>query len=146
MKKLTMGIAALVLVFGFAGVAMAWGGPGSMMNRGDRQGHQMETMFEQLQVTEAQQEQIEAIMSDMREQHQSAMQGQRPDPDTREQLREAYQAQLLSELGKVLTAEQLDGLSTYMENHDGRQHGAMRGGHQRGNFDMDCNKGPASSS
>lgn len=130
MKTKSAGIFAIVvsLILG-ASFALAHGGygpgNGSMMGgmyggkAGPMSGPGYSYIFDQLDVTEDQQAQLETLMNDFRDEMRATMSGRTERP-TQEEM-DSHRTLLKDRLATVLTAEQVDGLDAYMGAHNGRQ-------------------------
>lgn len=133
MKTKTVFIASIVTVLALlTGYSFANGfGPmyGGKMSRGAG----MDYIYQELNITEDQQAQIQVIMQDFRNEMHATMTG-RTEPPTDEE-RDAHHALLKDRLASALSADQIDGLDKYMAAHNQQRGFGHMGKGQRGNCD-----------
>ncbi|WP_111642703.1 hypothetical protein [Marinimicrobium alkaliphilum] len=95
-------------------------------------------IFEQLELTDAEREQVREVMREVMQERREMMRAartagaERPSREDRQQARAEARETLTYRLGEVISAEQVDGLLTYMDAHRGerghaRQHRGKRG-------------------
>lgn len=109
--------------------APAWAGDD------DRRGHRLDYIFNQLELTEEQRTQVQDIMKTVMEERREDMRARRqsgegrPSREEMQALREEHRAELANRLNAVLTGEQVNELTTYLEAHRPRHHHRDHRGH-----------------
>lgn len=132
-KTLVAAVLAVALTTG-AGSALAWGGAERTTDPAERFSY----IFNQLNLSDDQTDQVLDVMLSFRNDQRQAMQARRdsgvgrPSAEQFAALREQSHTALADQLGSVLNATQVEDLMTYLEFH-----GPMMGGgrhHGRGQF------------
>lgn len=128
-KKLIVSGVAIAMAVGGA-ASFAKGGMDYDFEPNSNQSQRLEYIFNQLELTEAQQAEVNQVMAAFREQNREMMwdtmkamrdQEDRPTKEEmqtiRDQHREASRATLRQQLGTVLSADQVDELVEYLDAH-----------------------------
>ncbi|WP_157600050.1 Spy/CpxP family protein refolding chaperone [Saccharospirillum impatiens] len=134
-RQSLMATAVVIALAGSAGAVYAH----DAMNP-SRMTERFDYIFTQLDLTDDQRADVVDIMTtqmtELRDQHraQRDSDAERPTAEEREALRDQARTALIDELGTVLQADQVNGLTTYLEAHMARSgKGMHRGGsHNRG--------------